>query len=219
MWITVGSSSSDGIHGMGGEIRLCVDYKALNAITRPDTYPLPRIDDLLQSTIRTAFMPSMDLKAGYWQLSVEETDKDKTAFITPFGTYRFNHMPFGLRNAPMTFLRLINHFKSGLGAICLLAYLDDLILLSPRWKEHLAELEIFFRRLRQFSLRVNREKCNFCCPQIKYLGIYLPKKASPRTQRKFEPSKAWRHLGLWNTCKIFSRVVPGTEGLSQISLP
>lgn len=86
-----------------GTYRMCVDYRKLNSVTIPDRYPLPRIDDLLHATKKTIYMSTLDLKAGYYQVSVKKEDRDKTAFITPFGIYRFRRMPFGLRHSPSTF--------------------------------------------------------------------------------------------------------------------
>ncbi|GBM91566.1 Transposon Ty3-I Gag-Pol polyprotein [Araneus ventricosus] len=90
-----------------GKTCLCIDYRKLNKITVPDSYPLPKMDDLLQSAKHTTFMSTIDLKSGYHQINVHPADRDKTAFVCPFGTFRFKRMPLGLRNAPSTFQRLI----------------------------------------------------------------------------------------------------------------
>lgn len=157
----------------GGGIRLCIDYQRLNAITVPDSYPLPRIDDLLHAAKHTPFMSTIDLRSGYHQIKVKESDRDKTAFTTPFGTFRYLRMPFGLRNGPATFQRLIDQFRRGVSNILVLAYLDDLIVLSPTFDQHLEDLTVIFTRLRQFKLRANREKCVFVCVSVRYLGHLL----------------------------------------------
>ncbi|CAK9809129.1 Retrovirus-related Pol polyprotein from transposon 297 [Anthophora quadrimaculata] len=141
----------------GGQAGLCIDYRKLNAITTPCVYPLPRIDDLLQATGGCTFNSTLDLKAGYCQVKVADDDQDKTAFITSFGLFRFKRLPFGLRNAPATFQRLINHFKTRLGHVIILASLDDNIILSPTAEKHMDDLRDVFERLQHFELRIHTD--------------------------------------------------------------
>ncbi|GFW24739.1 retrovirus-related Pol polyprotein from transposon 17.6 [Trichonephila clavipes] len=116
------------------QFRLCIDYRKLNEVTVSDTYPLPRMDDLLQEAKHTAYISTIDLKSGYHQVNVNPADRDKTAFVCPFGTYRFKRMPFGLKNAPATFQRLMDIFRRGLPV---LAYLDDIIIMSPTFEQRI----------------------------------------------------------------------------------
>ncbi|GBN33923.1 Retrovirus-related Pol polyprotein from transposon opus, partial [Araneus ventricosus] len=153
-----------------GSMRLCVDFRKLNATTIADTYPLPRMDDLLTEAKSTAYMSTLDLKSGYHQIKVHEADQDKTAFICPFGTYKYLRMPFGLRNAPATFQRLVDKFRAGLKNVFALSYLDDIIILSETFDQHITDLQIVFERLSLFKLHANREKCHFACDRVKYLG-------------------------------------------------
>ncbi|KAG6465637.1 hypothetical protein O3G_MSEX015285, partial [Manduca sexta] len=153
-----------------GTVRFCVDYRSLNRITRADKYPLPRIDELLLSTKRDSVMSSIDLRSGYWQIEVAPEDRDKTAFVSPFGTFRFRRMPFGLRNSPSTFQRLIDHFRSGLRDITVICYLDDILIISENFETHMKDLRQVFDRLRLFGLRANREKCVFGRSRLTYLG-------------------------------------------------
>lgn len=118
------------------DLRVCIDYRRLNAITTPDRYPLPRIDDLLHSARGLPSMSSLDLQSGYWQIPVREKDKRKTGFITPFGLYHFNRIPFGLRNAPMTFQCMMDRFRVTLDHVAVSIYLDDLIVRSPTFETH-----------------------------------------------------------------------------------
>ncbi|GBO12081.1 Retrovirus-related Pol polyprotein from transposon 297 [Araneus ventricosus] len=136
-----------------GKARLCIDYRKLNEITVPDPYPLPRMDDLLQSAKHTAFMSTIDLKSGYHQINVHPADRDKTAFVCPFGTFRFRRMPFGFRNSPDTFQRLMEMFCRNLPAM---AYLDDIVALSSTFDQHLLHLEIVFLKPKDYKLRANR---------------------------------------------------------------
>ncbi|GFU75033.1 retrovirus-related Pol polyprotein from transposon 297 [Trichonephila clavipes] len=150
--------------------RLCNDYRKLNEVMVPDTYPLPRMEDLLQELKHTAYISTIDLKYGYHQVNVNPADEDKTAFVCPFGTYRFKRMPFGLKNAPTTFQRLMDIFRRRLPV---LAYLDDIIIMSPTFEQHLVDLEAVFKHLMDFKLRANREKCQFSCSRVKYLGLWI----------------------------------------------
>ncbi|GFX95521.1 hypothetical protein TNCV_4825361 [Trichonephila clavipes] len=96
------------------QFRLGIDYRKLNEVTVSDTYPLPRMDDLLPEAKHIAYIFTIDLKSGYHQVNVNPADRDKTAFVCPIGTYRFKRMPFGLKNAPATFQRLMDIFRRGL---------------------------------------------------------------------------------------------------------
>ncbi|GFV00440.1 retrovirus-related Pol polyprotein from transposon 17.6 [Trichonephila clavipes] len=156
-----------------GTFRLCIDYRKLNEITVADTYPLPRMDDLLHQAKLTPFMSALDLRAGYHQVKVHIEDQDKTAFVCPFGTYRFLRMPYGLRNAPATFQRLMNRFCNGLEDILALPYLDDIIVLSETFEKHMFDLKTIFERLLLFKLKANREKCHFASSRVKYLGFWI----------------------------------------------
>jgi hypothetical protein len=153
-----------------GDIRVCIDYRRLNTITIPDAYPIPRLDDLLHAAKPTPFMTSLDLKAGYWQIRIRKEDEDKTAFITPFGIFKFKRMPFGLRNAPATFQRLVDRFRVSLEHVKILAYLDDILILSSSFEMHVKDLKDVLQKIREYNLVLNLEKCRFCRKTIKYLG-------------------------------------------------
>ncbi|KAM7314715.1 reverse transcriptase family protein [Ixodes scapularis] len=112
-----------------GTLRFCVDYRQLNAVTKKDVYPLPRIDDTLDRLRHSRYFSSMDLKSGYWQIEVDERDREKTAFVTPDGLYEFKVMPFGLCTAPATFQRVMDTVLAGLKWQSCLVYLDDVVVL------------------------------------------------------------------------------------------
>ncbi|GFV96428.1 hypothetical protein TNCV_2870051 [Trichonephila clavipes] len=153
-----------------GTVRLCIDYRKLNAITIPDKYPLPLMDVLLHDAKSTVFMSTLGLKSGYHQVEVNPADQDKTAFVCPFGTFRYKRMPFGLRNAPATFQRLMDLFRNGLPNVNILVYLDDIVVLSETFEQHIEDLRMVFDRLKKFKLCANREKCKFVCSRVKYFG-------------------------------------------------
>lgn len=168
-------------------------------------------------------MTTLDLQCGYWQIAVAKSDQEKTAFITPFGMYFFKRMPFGLRNAPATFQRLIDKFRSGIGDILLLAYLDDIIVCSATFENHIKDLDSVFQRLERFKLRVNIRKCRFCCQDVKYLGHILsaegisvdPEKTVAIRERK-EPKNVKQLLSFLQTCSWYRRFI---ENFAEISKP
>ena len=119
-------------------LRLCVDYRRLNSLSKADVYPMPRIDELLDRRGKAKFISTLDLTRGYWQVPLSEEAKEKSAFATPFGLFQFNVMPFGLQGAPATFQRLMDRLIQGLNGYST-AYLDDLVVYSETWEEHLEQ--------------------------------------------------------------------------------
>lgn len=150
--------------------RVVVDYRKLNASTRQDAYPLPRIEDILDQLGEAQFYTSMDLESGYYQILMDEEDKEKTAFSTPYGHFEFNKMPFGLTNGPATFQRMMNHTLSGLHGIECLVYLDDIVVYGKSLEEHNLRLRHVFERLRKNNLKVKISKCQFLKEEILFLG-------------------------------------------------
>ena len=129
-----------------GEVRLCIDFREVNAVTKKDSHPLPRIDDVLDRLNGARHFTTLDLMSGFWQIEMEETSKEKTAFITHRGLFECNVMPFGLCNAPSTFQRLMEHvLQEELWKFCLL-YIDDIIIFSTGFEEHLQHIDKVFQR-------------------------------------------------------------------------
>jgi len=147
-----------------------VDYRKLNNVTKKDRYPLPLINEIIDRLGGSKWFTSIDLASGYWQVEVAEEDKEKTAFITKYGLFEYNVMPFGLCNAPATFQRLMN---TALGDILwkfVMDYIDDISVYSKTWEEHLQHLEEVFKRLRKAKLKINPDKCHFGAQEIQFLG-------------------------------------------------
>ncbi|UYV82801.1 hypothetical protein LAZ67_22000913, partial [Cordylochernes scorpioides] len=136
-----------------GKYRFCVDYRKLNNVTVKDVYPIPRIDEVMDTLQGSTHFSAIDLRSGYWQVEVEERDKEKTAFTTAHGLYEFNVMPFGLCNAPATFERNMENMLGNLRWQICLCYLDDVIIYSPDFPTHLKRLEAVFRCFREYNLR------------------------------------------------------------------
>lgn len=123
-------------------IRFCIYYHRLNKVTKKDVYPVPGIDDVLDSVRGASYFSSFDLRSGYWQIPMAEEDKVKTAFVTPDGVSEFNVMPFGLSNAPATFERMMDSVLRGLRWKVCLCYLDDVVVYSQSFPEYLHHLRI-----------------------------------------------------------------------------
>lgn len=137
-----------------GSWRFCVDYRKLNAVTMRDVYPLPRIEDALSRLEGSHYFSIMDMQSGYWQIGVRPTDREKKAFITADGLYQFRVMPFGLSNAPATFQRMMGVLLVGLKWNTCLVYLDDIVIFSKTFSEHLTRLERVLLRIRGANLKL-----------------------------------------------------------------
>ena len=153
-----------------GSWRFCIDYRKLNAATHQDAYPLPRIDATLESLAGSTLFTTLDLASGYWQVEIEDRDKEKTAFSTEKGHFEFNVMPFGLTNAPVTFQRLMECVLAGLNGEQCLIYIDDIIVFSRTFSEHLDRLHKVFSKLEEAGLKLRTSKCHFAQKVVRYLG-------------------------------------------------
>ena len=152
-----------------GTLRFCVDYRRLNSQSRVDPYLMPRVDDLIDKLGHARYLTTLDLARGYWQVPMESRSREKTAFITPQGLFQFTVMPFGLQGAPATFQRMMDCILKGMSNYAA-AYLDDLVVYSESWKEHLDHLAQVLARLREAGLTAKPSKCNFAMSQCVYLG-------------------------------------------------
>lgn len=123
-----------------GTWRFCVDYRQLNSITKRDSYPLPRIDELLEKLAGAKYQSTLDLASGFWQIRVAEEDKEKTAFATRDGIFEFNLLPMGLTNSPATFQHCMDGVLSGLTWQQCLVYVDDIMIFSHDFESHLKDI-------------------------------------------------------------------------------
>ena len=143
--------------GGGGGKRMCVEYRALSAISRTYIWSMPRIDDILAKLGKAQFFTTLDLRSGYHHLALDKDAIKKAAFVTPFGKYEYLKVPFGLAQAPSYFQNPMNKVLNGLNFT--LAYLDDIISFSDTVEQHLKHIQIVLNRLRQAKLKLKKSKC------------------------------------------------------------
>ena len=174
------------IRKKNGTLRLCIDYRRLNAKTIKDAYPLPQIDFILDQFSGSQFFSTMDLSNGYWQIPINEADRPKTAFSTSLGHFEWTVMPFGLCNAPATFQRMMNlSFSEFIGKFVFI-YLDDIIIYSPSVESHTEHIHQILNRIDQVNLRLNPTKCLFFQDSVKFLGHVVSKNGISPDQSKIE---------------------------------
>ena len=159
-----------------GGLRFCIDFRKLNARTKKDSYPLPRINEALESLAGAAHFSSLDLKSGFWQIRMAEDSKQYTAFtVGNMGFYECERMPFGLCNAPATFQRLMQNCLGELNLTYCLIYLDDVIVYSKTEEGHVHRLRTVFERFRENNLKLKPSKCNLFRQEITYLAHHVSK--------------------------------------------
>jgi len=172
-------------------LRFCVDYRRLNDVTIKDSYPLPRISDCLDALSSGRYFSAFDLRSGYFQVQMEESDKEKTSFVTRSGFYQFKVMPFGVTNGPATFQRLMDLTMAGLNYQICLVYLDDIILMSKTVEEHLERLKLVLDRLRGAGLKLKPSKCKLLQKTISFLGHVVSENGVATDPAKVQSVQEW----------------------------
>lgn len=153
-----------------GQQRLVINYIPLNKIAIKDHYPLPQISDLLAHLVNAKYFCALDCTEGFWQIPVEESDRSKTAFITPQGLFQFRRCPFGFTNSPAVFQRAMNEiFKEGLYQRCVI-YIDDILVFGSTEEETLTNLEWVLQRCEQYRVKLKWTKCEFLKTEVNFLG-------------------------------------------------
>lgn len=206
-----------------GNWRLCIDYRSLNEITQPVSYPMPRMDDIFDSLRGSKFFCTLDLNQAYYQVKINPRDVPKTAFVTRDAQYQFIRMPFGLNGAPSTCQRLMNSILEGLLFKCAIAYLDDIIVFGTSFELTLKHLDEVLARLAQHGIKVKPNKCHLFESQMLFLGHVVTPEGIHTDPNKVDTIRSWPQplngkevksfLGLIN---YYQRFIPN---LSQLASP
>ena len=174
-----------------GSIRFCIDYRRLNEISEKDAYPLPRVDDNLDSLTGAVLFSTLDLASGYWQVQMHPKDRDKTAFCTRYGLYQWRVIPFGLCNAPSTFERLMERVLEGLQWKIALLNVDDVIIFSATVEEQFERLRCVFERIRQAHLQLKPKKCHLFKEEVSFLGHQVSGEGIATEKDKIQAVEEW----------------------------
>jgi hypothetical protein len=156
-----------------GNTRFCVDYRKLNDITVKDSFPLPRIDDIFDQLSQSVYFTKLDFKNGYFQIPLAPHDRPKTAFSTRDNHYQFTVLPQGVKNGPPTFQRIVNQILGSARRAYCLAYIDDVIIFSQTFNDHLAHLDDILHLFNSVNFRLSVDKCTIATHQIDYLGHHI----------------------------------------------
>ena len=204
-----------------GDLRLCVDFRALNSKTIGDAYPLPRLQESFDALVGAQYFSTLDLQSGYFQIGMDPRDQHKTAFATPFGLYEYTRMPMGLSSAPATFQRMMQATMSDFMFCFLLIYLDDLLVYSKTFEEHLSHLEKLLTRLVEHGLKVKLEKCQFFRRQVDYLGHTISAEGIGCQGEKVAAVRDWPRpttttelRSFVGFCSFYRRFIQGFAGIA-----
>ena len=206
-----------------GSFRLCIDYRQINKVTIKNKYPLPRIDDLFDQLSGARVFSKIDLRSGYHQLKIAESDVSKTAFRTRYGHYEFLVMPFGLTNAPAAFMDLMNRVFQPYLDKFVIVFIDDILVYSASEEDHAQHLKVVLNILREKQLYAKYSKCEFWLHEVSFLGHVVSGEGISADPKKVEAIIKWEQpknvaevrsfLGLAGYYRRF------VEGFSRISAP
>ena len=171
--------------------RFCVDMRQLNNLTLKDSYPLPRVDSCLESLGGAVYFSTLDLRQGYWQQELDEDSSQKTAFVTRRGIFKFNVLAYGLCNAPASFQRLMDMVLNGLTWQICLVYLDDVVVFSSTFEDHVSRLQQVFDRFRVARLKLKPSKCKLFQRQIRFLGHIVSAEGVSPDPEKVKAVRDW----------------------------
>ena len=166
------------------DIRLCLDYRELNAVTERPIFPIPNTEEMMDILNGTKYFSTIDLGNAYYQVELDEKSKMKTAFSTKYAQYYFNRMPFGIAAAPATFQKLMNKVLGEMNGIEAMVYLDDILIFSKNKQDHYKRIRNIFKRIEAAGLKINPNKCHFMKETIQFLGHTIDKNGIKTNEKK-----------------------------------
>ncbi|XP_056003459.1 uncharacterized protein LOC130046578 [Ostrea edulis] len=206
-----------------GQVRWCLDYRKLNDVTRKDVFPLPLIDECLDTLTGNVWFSKLDANSAFHQIKISPKDRKKTDFVTKYGLFEFVRMGFGLCNAPATFSRAMSLVLRGLTWSIVLAFLDDALVLGKDFQGHLDNLKAVFRRFREFDLKFKPKKCELFQTKVEFLGRQVSGKGIEMGDTYIAAVREWapptnvkeveRFLGFANYHRTF------IAGYAQLACP
>ncbi|UYV61752.1 K02A2.6-like [Cordylochernes scorpioides] len=195
--------------------RLCIDYRKLNQKTVPEHTPIPLIEQIIDRLSQSKIYTILDVKNAYWHIPIDEKDKYKTSFVTQLGCYEWNRLPYGLKNGPSQFERIMKSIFTKHNIQYALNYFDDIIIHSKTYEEHITHLEDILNIFEQENIKLNLNKCKFLQKEIKFLGYtinsgkYTPNntniEAILKLSRPYNIKTLQRFLG---TINIYNKFIP-----------
>lgn len=187
IWVVPKKADASGTR----KIRVVIDYRKLNDKTTNDKFPIPQIEEILDNLGKSIYFTTLDLKSGFHQIPLDKNSQEKTAFSTDQGHFEFTRMPFGLKNGPATFQRVMNNVLHGLiGRICYV-YLDDIIIIGFNLENHIENLREVLQRLAQFNLKIQLDKCEFLKRETEFLGHTITQAGVKPNPDKVEKILEW----------------------------
>lgn len=205
-----------------GTLRMCIDFRQVNNVTTGDAHPLPKIDELLDQLGKTRVFSTLDLLQGFHQIKLTENAIPKTAFTTHLGLFEYTRMPFGLKNAPATFQRLVEDIFRDIMWINVLVYIDDIIIFTETVDQHLEVLKTVLNKLKRHQLQAKRKKCKFFKRKLTFLGHtvspegLLPKQENIKTLQEFkDPSNLKELRSFLGMASYYRKFVPNYSKISR----
>ena len=176
------------------DLRCVIDYRKLNEVTVGDEYPQPLVGELLDKLKNAKYFSKMDLLSGFHQIKMAEEDKSKTAFTSPFGTFAFEVMPLGLKNASKTFQRMVEYVLRDYIGKSVIVFIDDILVFSESLEEHEKHLKEVLEKMKQHKLYLKPKKCEFFRKTVAFLGHVVSHNEVKMDPKKVQVVKDWGEL-------------------------